>query len=61
MSFLQNTRKPVGLGGKLMAKGMNSGTHAKLAVWGAEAFIHCPGRKDSGCGLRRRSKCEAFA
>jgi len=33
MSFLQNTRKPVGLGGKLMAKGMNSGTHAKLAAW----------------------------
>ena len=34
MSFLQNTRKPVGLSGKLMVKGMNSGTHAKLAVWG---------------------------
>ena len=60
MSCLQNTKKPVGLGGKLMAKGMNSRTHAKLAVW-AEAFIHCPGRKDSGCGLRRWSKCEEFA
>lgn len=52
MSFLQNTRKPVGLGGKLMAKGMNSGTHAKLAVWGLRHLSIAPDAKilDAGCG-----------
>lgn len=52
MSFLQNTRKPVGLGGKLLAKGMNSGTHAKLAVWGLRHLSIAPDAKilDAGCG-----------
>ena len=52
MSFLQNTRTPVGLGGKLMAKGMNSGTHAKLAVWGLRHLSIAPDAKilDAGCG-----------
>ena len=33
MGFFQNTRKPDGLGGKLMVKMMNSG-HSALARWG---------------------------
>ena len=33
MNFFENTRKPQGFGGKLMAKMMNSG-HAKVSQWG---------------------------
>lgn len=52
MSFLQNTRKPVGLGGKLMVKGMNSGTHAKLAAWGLDHLTIADDAAilDAGCG-----------
>jgi SAM-dependent methyltransferase len=52
MSFFQNTRKPEGLGGKLMVKGMNSGTHGKLAEWGlGHLTIHSDARiLDAGCG-----------
>ena len=47
-----NTRKPEGTIGRMMAKGMNSGDHARLAVWG---FSHLPlqGNEqaiDLGCG-----------
>ena len=51
MSFFENTRKPVGLGGKLMVNMMNIGHHA-LAVWGMSFFNPEPDAKilDCGCG-----------
>ena len=33
MSFFENTRKPVGLGGKIMVAMMNFG-HSAMAAWG---------------------------
>ena len=51
MSFFENTRKPVGLGGKLMVAMMNLG-HTPVATWGLE-FLHLsPDAKvlDCGCG-----------
>ncbi len=50
-NFFQNTRKPKGLGGKIMLSMMNSG-HAALARWG---FSHIEPKKDAhvldiGCG-----------
>ena len=51
MSFFENTRKPVGLGGKIMVAMMNSG-HGAMADWGfghiaiAEDFCVL----DAGCG-----------
>ena len=30
MSFFENTRKPVGLGGKIMVAMMNFGTHGRM-------------------------------
>ena len=33
MSFFENTRKPVGLGGKIMVSMMNLG-HSPVARWG---------------------------
>lgn len=52
MSFFQNTRKPVGLGGKLMVKGMNSGSHAKLAEWGLGHLVIAQDARilEAGCG-----------
>lgn len=52
MGFYQNTCKPEGLGGKLMARQMNGGHHAKLAEWG---FSHLTvptdaNILDAGCG-----------
>lgn len=35
MSFFENTRKPVGLGGKLMVAMMNLG-HSPVARWGLQ-------------------------
>ena len=35
MSFFENTRKPVGLGGKLMVVMMNMG-HSPVARWGLQ-------------------------
>lgn len=51
MSFFENTRKPVGLGGKLMVNMMNIGHHA-LAEWGMNFFNPEPDAKilDCGCG-----------
>ncbi len=43
MSFFQNTRKPVGFGGRLMVKGMNSGSHAITIAENARIL-------DAGCG-----------
>lgn len=51
MSFFENTRKPEGLGGKLMVNMMNSG-HAALARWGMAhiAFGKNDACLDVGCG-----------
>ena len=51
MSFFENTRKPVGLGGRIMASMMNLG-HTPVASWGLE-FLHLsPDANvlDCGCG-----------
>ena len=49
--FLKNTRKPAGLGGKIMVVMMNFG-HSAMAEWGAALFAACPGCMvlDCGCG-----------
>lgn len=52
MSFFQNARKPVGIGGRLMVKGMNAGAHAGLAKWGLSHLNVRPDARvlDAGCG-----------
>lgn len=49
--FFQNTRKPAGLQGRLMLKGMNTG-HASLSEWGLSHFTlrHDSRVLDVGCG-----------
>ena len=51
MSFFENTRKPVGLGGKLMVSMMNVG-HSAVAQWGFHFLELVPDAKvlDCGCG-----------
>ena len=51
MSFFENTRKPQGLGGKLMVNAMNLG-HRALANWGFQFLPLAPDAKvlDCGCG-----------
>lgn len=51
MSFLENTRKPTGLGGKLMLNMMNL-CHAPLADWGMKCLPLPADAKvlDCGCG-----------
>ena len=51
MNFFENTPKPQGFGGKLMAKMMNSG-HAKVSQWGFSNISAKPDAKvlDVGCG-----------
>ena len=51
LNFFENTRKPQGFGGKLMAKMMNSG-HAKVSQWGFSNISAKPDAKvlDVGCG-----------
>ena len=51
MSFFENTRKPVGLGGKVMVSMMNLG-HTPVATWGLEFLRLSPDAKvlDCGCG-----------
>ena len=51
MSFLKNTRKPTGLGGKLMLNMMNL-CHAPLADWGMKCLPLPADAKvlDCGCG-----------
>lgn len=51
MSFFENTRKPVGFGGKIMVAMMNSG-HGAMADWGLQ-HINIPEDAavlDVGCG-----------
>ena len=51
MSFFENTRKPVGLGGKIMVAMMNLG-HSPVARWGLHFLELAPDAKvlDCGCG-----------
>ena len=51
MSFIENTRKPVGLGGNLMVAMMNLG-HSPVARWGLRFLRLAPNAKvlDCGCG-----------
>lgn len=51
MSFFENTRKPVGLGGKLMVAMMNLG-HGPVARWGLRFLRLASNAKvlDCGCG-----------
>ena len=51
MSFFENTRKPVGLGGKLMVAMMNLG-HSPVARWGLHFLELTPDARvlDCGCG-----------
>ncbi len=51
MSFFENTRKPVGPGGKLMVAMMNLG-HGPVARWGLQFLRLAPNAKvlDCGCG-----------
>ena len=46
MSFFENTRKPVGLGGKIMVAMMNLG-HSPVAQWGLQFLNAAP---DAKCG-----------
>ena len=51
MSFFENTRRPVGLGGRIMVSMMNIG-HSALANWGMQ-FLALPADArvlDCGCG-----------
>ena len=51
MSFFENTRRPDGLGGRLMVSMMNIG-HRALADWGLRFLSAAPDAKilDCGCG-----------
>ena len=51
MSFFENTRKPVGIGGSLMVSMMNIG-HCAMARWGLQFLNTAPDSKvlDCGCG-----------
>ena len=61
MSFFENTRKPVGLGGKIMVAMMNLG-HSPVARWGLHFLelnldakvLDCGG--GGGANLKRRRK-----
>ena len=49
MSFLENTRRPAGLGGKLMVRMMNVG-HRALARWGLRFLLLSADAKVLDCG-----------
>ena len=51
MSFFENTRKPQGVGGRVMVSMMNIGHHA-LASWGLQFLTLAPDARilDCGCG-----------
>ena len=55
MSFFENTRKPEGLGGKIMVAMMNLG-HSPVARWGLRFLELAAGRQGVGLRLRRRSE-----
>lgn len=56
MSFFENTRKPMGLGGKLMVAMMNL-DHSPVARWGLRFLRLAPNAKvlDCGCGADVRT------
>ena len=60
MSFFENTRKPVGLGGKLMVAMMNLG-HSPVARWGLRFLRLAPKRQGAGLRLRRRGEHKTAA
>ena len=60
MSFFDNTCKPTGLDGKLMAAMMKLG-HRSLADWGLRYLALAPGCRCSGLRLRRRLKHQKAA
>lgn len=49
MSFFENTRKPAGIGGRLMVSMMNTG-HRALAGWGMEFLPLAPDARVLNCG-----------
>ena len=51
VSFFENTRKPAGLGGKIMVAMMNFG-HSAMAEWGLHFLQPAPDAMvlDCGCG-----------
>ena len=49
MSFFENTRKPVGFGGKIMVAMMNLG-HSAVARWGLQFLNAAPDAKVLDCG-----------
>ena len=59
MSFFENTRKPVGLGGKIMVAMMNVG-HSAMAAWGLRFLQPAPDAMvlDCGCGGGANIKTE---
>ena len=52
MSFFENTRKPVGLGGKIMVAMMNQG-HSPVARWGLHFLELAPDAKVLDCYQNR--------
>ena len=54
--FFSNTRKPVGVMGKMMTAGMNSG-HAKMSQWGRSNLPAMRPERiaDLGCGGGRNA------
>lgn len=61
MSFFENTRKPVGLGGKIMVAMMNFG-HSAMAEWGLSFLQPAPDAMvlDCGCGLDNTGRCKIY-
>ena len=59
-NFVSQTRKPEGILGKMMLKGMNSG-HARMADWGFSHLpaIHPAEIAELGCG-GGRNRCRLF-
>ena len=55
MSFFENTRKPVGFGGKIMVAMMNLG-HSPVARWGLRFLELTPDAKGAGLRLRWRGE-----
>ena len=59
MSFFENTRKPIGLGGKIMVAMMNFG-HSAMAEWGLSFLQPAPDAMVLDCGrtvYRATGKC----
>ena len=58
MSFFENTRKPVGFGGKIMVAMMNLG-HSPVARWGLRFLELAPDARvlDCGCGGGAAVRC----